>query len=113
MASNSGSDVSKYETEEGLKEVAAFLRGRNGMPLRPAIEVDKRVEYFKGEPLARRKRRDLDEIKSRSHTTHARVRSFENTGWMHTAPTNKQDGRAMISSSFARTWTERAMPIAG
>lgn len=41
--------VSKYETEEGLKEVAAFLRGRNGMPLRPAIEVDKRVEYFKGE----------------------------------------------------------------
>ncbi|CAN0427067.1 unnamed protein product, partial [Ectocarpus sp. 12 AP-2014] len=51
MASNSGSDVSKYETEEGLKEVAAFLRGRNGMPLRPAIEVDKRVEYFKGEKL--------------------------------------------------------------
>ncbi|CAM9550840.1 unnamed protein product [Ectocarpus sp. 8 AP-2014] len=51
MASNAGSDVSKYETEEGLKEVAAFLRGRNGMPLRPAIEVDKRVEYFKGEKL--------------------------------------------------------------
>lgn len=49
MTSNAGSDVSKYETEEGLKEVAAFLRGRNGMPLRPAIEVDKRVEYFKGE----------------------------------------------------------------
>lgn len=51
-AKNGGSDglVSKYETEEGLKEVAAFLRGRNGMPLRPAIEVDKRVEYFKGEP---------------------------------------------------------------
>lgn len=50
-AKNGGSDgpVSKYETEEGLKEVAAFLRGRNGMPLRPAIEVDKRVEYFKGE----------------------------------------------------------------
>lgn len=41
--------MSKYETAEGLKEVAAFLRGRNGMPLRPAIEVDKRVEYFKGE----------------------------------------------------------------
>lgn len=41
--------VSKYETEEGLREVAAFLRGRNGMPLRPAIEMDKRVEYFKGE----------------------------------------------------------------
>lgn len=49
-AKNGGSDgvVSKYETEEGLREVAAFLRGRNGMPLRPAIEVDKRVEYFKG-----------------------------------------------------------------
>lgn len=43
-----GGAVSKYETEEGLKEVAAFLRGRNGMPLRPAIEMDKRVEYFKG-----------------------------------------------------------------
>lgn len=40
--------VSKYETEEGLKEVASFLRGGNGMPLRPAIEMDKRVEYFKG-----------------------------------------------------------------
>lgn len=52
MAANGTSDVgtvSKYETAEGLKEVAAFLRGRNGMPLRPAIEVDKRVEYFKGE----------------------------------------------------------------
>ena len=52
MAANGtseGSTVSKYETAEGLKEVAAFLRGRNGMPLRPAIEVDKRVEYFKGE----------------------------------------------------------------
>lgn len=54
-AKNGGSDgpVSKYETEEGLKEVAAFLRGRNGMPLRPAIEVDKRVEYFKGETRER------------------------------------------------------------
>lgn len=52
MATNGSADaVSKYETEEGLKEVAAFLRGRNGMPLRPAIEVDKRVEYFKGELL--------------------------------------------------------------
>lgn len=52
MATNGASDggpVSKYETEEGLREVAAFLRGRNGMPLRPAIEMDKRVEYFKGE----------------------------------------------------------------
>lgn len=51
-ATNGASDagpVSKYETEEGLKEVAAFLRGSNGMPLRPAIEMDKRVEYFKGE----------------------------------------------------------------
>lgn len=46
--SDGGGAVSKYETEEGLKEVAAFLRGRNGMPLRPAIEMDKRVEYFKG-----------------------------------------------------------------
>lgn len=52
MTTNGSADagaVSKYETEEGLKEVAAFLRGRNGMPLRPAIEMDKRVEYFKGE----------------------------------------------------------------
>eukprot|EP00904_Undaria_pinnatifida_P000457 jgi/Undpi1/10411/HiC_scaffold_29.g12861.m1 len=56
MAANGtseGSTVSKYETAEGLKEVAAFLRGRNGMPLRPAIEVDKRVEYFKGEKLVK------------------------------------------------------------
>ncbi|CAM9414391.1 unnamed protein product, partial [Choristocarpus tenellus] len=45
--------VSKYETEEGLKEVARFLRGRNGMPLRPAIEMDKRVEYFKGEKIVK------------------------------------------------------------
>lgn len=47
--SDAGGPVSKYETEEGLKEVASFLRGRNGMPLRPAIEMDRRVEYFKGE----------------------------------------------------------------
>lgn len=47
-----GGPVSKYETEEGLREVALFLRGRNGMPLRPAIEMDKRVEYFKGEAVA-------------------------------------------------------------
>ena len=43
--------MSKYETEEGLREVAAFLRGRSGMPLRPAIEMDKRVEYFKGKEI--------------------------------------------------------------
>lgn len=52
MSSNGtpdGGPVSKYETEEGLREVALFLRGRNGMPLRPAIEMDKRVDYFKGE----------------------------------------------------------------
>ncbi|CAM9862042.1 unnamed protein product [Ascophyllum nodosum] len=48
-----GGPVSKYETEEGLREVAAFLRGRSGMPLRPAIEMDKRVEYFKGEKLVK------------------------------------------------------------
>ena len=46
-----GGPVSKYETEEGLREVAAFLRGRSGMPLRPAIEMDKRVEYFKGKEI--------------------------------------------------------------
>lgn len=50
--SDAGGPVSKYETEEGLKEVASFLRGRNGMPLRPAIEMDRRVEYFKGESAA-------------------------------------------------------------
>lgn len=61
MASNGTTDaggVSKYETEEGLKEVASFLRGRNGMPLRPAIEMDKRVEYFKGEMMEYQSRSD-------------------------------------------------------
>lgn len=61
MATNGTSDaggVSKYETEEGLKEVASFLRGRNGMPLRPAIEMDKRVEYFKGEIMECQSRND-------------------------------------------------------
>ncbi|CAM9240355.1 unnamed protein product [Phaeothamnion confervicola] len=47
--------VGKWETPEGLKKVADFVRGRNGMPTRPAVlqKPEKRVEYFKGDKLLR------------------------------------------------------------
>lgn len=81
MAANAGSEVSKYETEEGLKEVAAFLRGRNGMPLRPAIEVDKRVEYFKGEPAEfDRQQRGRERDREKCDSRKGQKKRVRNTG---------------------------------
>jgi hypothetical protein len=37
-----------YDTEEGLKRLATYLRSVNGVKVRHGIEHDKRVEYFKG-----------------------------------------------------------------
>lgn len=42
----------QWETKEGIKKIADFLRGRKGMPVRHAVELGKRVEYFKGDKLA-------------------------------------------------------------
>eukprot|EP00566_Odontella_aurita_P018621 CAMPEP_0113555196 /NCGR_PEP_ID=MMETSP0015_2-20120614/16578_1 /TAXON_ID=2838 /ORGANISM="Odontella" /LENGTH=331 /DNA_ID=CAMNT_0000456437 /DNA_START=642 /DNA_END=1637 /DNA_ORIENTATION=+ /assembly_acc=CAM_ASM_000160 len=40
-----------YEDEEHLKKLCDFLRGKEGAPVREAIEMDKRVHYIKGEKL--------------------------------------------------------------
>lgn len=56
--------ISKYETEEGLKKVADHLRRRSGgMPPRQAIELEKRVEYFKGEKLIKFLTNEKNKIK--------------------------------------------------
>ncbi|TMW63118.1 hypothetical protein Poli38472_002059 [Pythium oligandrum] len=41
-----------WESETGAKKMADLLRGRKGMPVRQAIELGKRVEYFRGDKLA-------------------------------------------------------------
>jgi translocation protein SEC62 len=41
-----------WETEEGAKKMADLCRGRKGMAVRHAIELGKRVEYFRGDKLA-------------------------------------------------------------
>jgi len=37
-----------YEEEEHLKKLCNFLRSSEGVPVREAIEMDKRVYYLKG-----------------------------------------------------------------
>jgi len=37
-----------YDDEENLKKLCDFLRGKEGPPVREAIEMDKRVYYLKG-----------------------------------------------------------------
>jgi len=39
---------SEYETAEGLRTLANWLRSDNGVKVRSGIEHEKRVEYFKG-----------------------------------------------------------------
>ncbi|CAH0492244.1 unnamed protein product [Peronospora farinosa] len=41
-----------WETEKGIRKMADLLRGRKGMPSRHAVELGKRVEYFRGDRLA-------------------------------------------------------------
>jgi hypothetical protein len=38
----------QYETAEGLRTLANYLRSQNGVKVRAGIEHEKRVEYFKG-----------------------------------------------------------------
>ncbi|OQS01796.1 Non-selective Cation Channel-2 (NSCC2) Family [Thraustotheca clavata] len=47
--------LSKEEEEEfkSVKKMADYLRGRNGMPVRQAIEMGKRVEFFRGDKLGK------------------------------------------------------------
>lgn len=40
-----------WDNEQGIKKIADFLRGRKGMPVRHAVEMGKRIEYFKGDKL--------------------------------------------------------------
>lgn len=40
-----------WESEKGARKMADLLRGRKGMPVRQAIELGKRVEYFRGDKL--------------------------------------------------------------
>ncbi len=44
-----------YEDEENLKKLCNFLRSNEGVPVREAIEMDKRVYYLKGPWRARMK----------------------------------------------------------
>lgn len=37
-----------YQTAEGLRTLANYLRSQNGVKVRSGIEHEKRVEYFKG-----------------------------------------------------------------
>ena len=39
----------EYQTAEGLRTLANFLRSQNGVKSRSGIEHEKRVDYFKGE----------------------------------------------------------------
>jgi translocation protein SEC62 len=41
----------EYQTPEGLRTLANFLRSQNGVKVRTAIEHDKRVDYFKGKKM--------------------------------------------------------------
>lgn len=38
----------EYHTPEGLRTLANYLRGQNGIKVRSGIEHEKRVDYFKG-----------------------------------------------------------------
>jgi hypothetical protein len=38
-----------YEDQENLKKLCNFLRSNEGVPVREAIEMDKRVYYLKGQ----------------------------------------------------------------
>jgi len=38
-----------YQTPEGLRTLANYLRSQNGVKVRSGIEHEKRVDYFKGE----------------------------------------------------------------
>ena len=39
----------EYQTAEGLRTLANFLRSQNGVKSRSGIEHEKRVDYFKGQ----------------------------------------------------------------
>mmetsp|Transcript_10894 Transcript_10894/g.17731 ORF Transcript_10894/g.17731 Transcript_10894/m.17731 type:complete len:342 (-) Transcript_10894:169-1194(-) len=41
----------EYETAEGLRTLANYLRSQNGVKVRSGIEHEKRVDYFKGKKL--------------------------------------------------------------
>jgi translocation protein SEC62 len=41
----------EYETPEGLRTLANFLRSQSGVKVRSGIEHEKRVDYFKGKKL--------------------------------------------------------------
>lgn len=38
----------EYKVPEGLRTLANYLRGQNGVKVRSGIEHEKRVDYFKG-----------------------------------------------------------------
>ena len=38
----------QYQTAEGLRTLANYLRSQNGVKVRSGIEHEKRVDYFKG-----------------------------------------------------------------
>jgi hypothetical protein len=38
-----------YQSPEGLRTLANYLRSQNGVKVRSGIEHEKRVDYFKGE----------------------------------------------------------------
>lgn len=41
----------EYQSDEGLRTLANYLRGANGVKVRSGIEHEKRVDYFKGKRL--------------------------------------------------------------
>ena len=38
-----------YQSPEGLRTLANYLRSQNGVKVRSGIEHEKRVDYFKGD----------------------------------------------------------------
>ncbi len=43
----------EFETPEGLRTLANFLRSQNGVRVKSGIEHEKRVDYFKGKFLTK------------------------------------------------------------
>ncbi len=41
----------EFETPEGLRTLANFLRSQNGVRVKSGIEHEKRVDYFKGKQV--------------------------------------------------------------
>ena len=51
-----GEGPTYYDDEANLKKLCDFLRSKNGVPVREAVQMDQRVYYLKGEYTVQKKR---------------------------------------------------------